>query len=168
MTLRMVAGLWFAVLLPGWCAAQPAAVILVRHAERDGANDALTPAGHARAKALARLFKDAKVEVIVHSTTARTKDTAAPLAAQSGITPLAVSNEKLNQHVRDVTAAILAAANKDKVVLYVGHSDTVGLVMNKLGCAGDLAIPLDEFDNLFLVVPKAPTPVVVRLRYPKE
>ena len=64
-------------------------VILVRHAERQasGADPSLTAAGKRRASLLATMFAGSGVTAIFTSDAARTKETAAPLAAKLGADP---------------------------------------------------------------------------------
>ena len=59
--------------------AEPALVIIVRHAERasePAADPALTPAGERRAEALATALADARIGTILTTTYRRTRDTA--------------------------------------------------------------------------------------------
>src|SRR3954470_16086169 len=85
--LRLVAVLVLAG-VPSAAQAQKA-VILVRHADRDpNAPDSLTDEGRARAKALARVLRDAGVTAIVTSDTNRARETAEPTARQlANVTP---------------------------------------------------------------------------------
>ena len=50
-------------------------------------------------------------------------------------------------------------------MLYVGHSDTLGPLLKKLGHEGEFALGDDQYGNLLVVVPAAAKPVVVRLHY---
>lgn len=60
-------------------------VIVVRHAERDpGLDPPLLPEGEARAAALATVLADSPVDVIYATNLIRNRQTAEPLAAQSG------------------------------------------------------------------------------------
>ena len=66
--------------------ASPTTVIVVRHADRDGQNDALTPGGSARAHELVHVASKAGVSAIYCTKTVRTRKTAEPLAAKLGLT----------------------------------------------------------------------------------
>lgn len=146
--------------------AQPV-VILVRHAERADAGQAaagttssdpdLSPAGHARAEALARLLKDATITAIYTTELKRTRQTAAPLARVTGLKPSIVPAAQSADLVRAITQAT-------GVVLVVGHSNTVPELIARLGCKEPVTIGDEEFDNLFVLVRGAP-PTLLRLRY---
>lgn len=147
------------------------AVFVVRHAEKaSDANEASVPlsaAGTARAQKLAAMLKDAGVTAIYSTDTVRTKTTAEPLAAarnlaiqtydfatvggKPDLSPLA---EKLRrEHARDV-------------VLVVGHSNTIGPLLSALGCRESVSIAGDEYDNLFVVMPRgSESPLLLRLRF---
>src|ERR1035437_1169744 len=82
-----------AMIPPGLALGAPAVVILVRHAERDGAmadDPVLTPAGRLRAAELARVVATwkaagATVKALFASEAKRTQQTLAPLAAATGV-----------------------------------------------------------------------------------
>jgi phosphohistidine phosphatase SixA len=144
------------------------AVFVVRHAEREGEDvDALSEAGKARAKALGELLKTAGVTLVVHSTTDRTRDTAQPLiSAERPIVgrPVVKVINTGDSHVEDAYVAIRQAGEK-AVVLYVGHSNTVGPLLKKLGHTAEVKLDEKDYGDLFLVVPKEPAPVVLRMRF---
>jgi phosphohistidine phosphatase SixA len=138
-------------------------VFLVRHADRDtNGADALTPKGHARAAALAEVLKNVSVTIVVRSDTDRTKETAAPTVK------MAKAVEKVigvgNAHVKEAYDAIRAAGAK-AIVLYVGHSDTLGPLMNRLGHRGEVTLAHGDYGDLFVLVPMDPEPIVLRLRF---
>jgi len=149
--------------LPAAASAQQA-VYLVRHADRDpNAPDALTDAGRARAQALARVLKDTGLTVVVRSDTLRTRDTAAPVVKAGHLA------EKVSppdaRHVQAAHHAICAAGPR-AVVLYVGHSDTIGPLLNKLGYPGRVSFEDDEYGNLWILLPQASgPPSLLRLHY---
>jgi broad specificity phosphatase PhoE len=154
-------------LIPALASAQKM-VILTRHAERaDGqatmstpsgtpADPKLSAAGEARAQKLATMLADAGIAAMFTTEFARTKDTAAPLAAALKQTP-------------EVVAAAQTAALIDKIkthandtVLVVGHSNSVPAIIKALG-GPDVAIGDAEYDNLFIYVPATKT--LTRIRY---
>ena len=62
--------------------------------------------------------------------------------------------------------ARLRALGPHARVLVVGHSDTVPKILGGLGSTEPVTIAPDEYDNLFIVLPRGATaPTVVRLRY---
>lgn len=147
--------------------AEPALVILVRHAERasePAADPALTPAGERRAEALATALADARIGTILTTTYRRTRDTARPLAMRLGIEPqaVAVRSGGPDTHIQDVVAAVRRASGN---VLVVGHSNTVTAIVAALG--GPAWPPLCDtsFGQAFAVQPNGAQTAVLRLRY---
>jgi 2,3-bisphosphoglycerate-dependent phosphoglycerate mutase len=142
-------------------------VFLVRHAERAdagmaaakmaGADPELSDAGKARAAALAALLKDAKISAIFTTEYKRTRDTAQPLAAATGVAAAAIDSKDAAGLIDKVKAS---AGN----VLVVGHSNTVPEIIKALGVGEPVAIPDDQFDNLFVVI-RGARPTLLRLHY---
>ena len=139
------------------------AVIVVRHAERlDSSTDSpLSAAGEQRAQALARTASRAGVTAIFVTQFQRTQKTAAPLAAQLKLTPMV--------ETANTTAPLVERIRRDHandVVLIVGHSNTVPEIIKGFGATQPVTIQDDEFDALFVLVPRgADGPSVVRLQY---
>lgn len=133
-------------------------IFVVRHAERASTTDSDSPlndVGRERARALADALGAAGVDAIYTSQFVRTRDTAAPLAERLGmeITVHQVSNAETSS--REVASRVLAE-HPGGTVLIVGHSNTVPLIVEALG--GDDVGPLEDsdYDNLFIVVVRAP------------
>jgi broad specificity phosphatase PhoE len=139
------------------------AVFLVRHADRlnDSEDTPLSKAGEARAQLLARMLKDAGITAIYTSQFQRTIKTAEPLARTLKINPVSIpaaDREGLFRRIR--------ADNRDGVVLIVGHDSSVPAMLKLLGHPVDIAIAPNEYDNLFMLVPKdTGPPTVLRIRY---
>lgn len=133
-------------------------VFLVRHAEKgEGRDPDLTAVGHARAKALAALLRDADVRTVYSTAYARTQQTAAPLAARLGLEVQAYDPRALG-----ALAEQLRQAGGTHVV--VGHSNTTPAMVRQLG--GNPDPPIDEkteFDRLE-VVTIGPDGVVTSVR----
>lgn len=129
----VILGLLAAVLFSASLAAADQ-VILVRHAEKaaDGSADPpLTAAGQQRAEALAAALADAGLGGIVVSQFQRTRDTAAPLARQTGLPVQVVpAGADLPAHVDAVVAALEAGQG---TFLVVGHSNTLSPILARLG-----------------------------------
>jgi broad specificity phosphatase PhoE len=117
-------------------------VYLVRHAEKlEGwpaereldALQPLSPAGSARADALASRLKDAGIAAVYTSRTTRTLQTALPLAKAGGLS-LAAEDATIRP---DEMAAFLARLRErhaaDRAVLIVGHSNTIPELLVRLG-----------------------------------
>jgi broad specificity phosphatase PhoE len=139
------------------------AVFVVRHAERlDASSDSpLSSEGNARAAGLAAQLRDARITSIFVTQFARTADTAKPLADRLGLALQRVPAAQTPDLI-----ARLRALGPDARVLVVGHSDTVPKILNALGSTQLVTIGSDEYDNLFVVLPRAAAaPTVLRLRY---
>jgi broad specificity phosphatase PhoE len=137
------------------------AVLVVRHGEKiSDTDERLTEAGRARAERLAKMLKDAGVTAIYSTDTERTRDTVKPLASALGLEVVIYdkADGKLIERIRSEQPA--------GVVLVAGHSNTIPDLLKALGCPGEFKIAPDEFDNLFVVVPKpAGATTLIRLRY---
>lgn len=142
-------------------------VIVVRHGERaaePAADPILTPAGSARADALAELVKDAGVKAVVSTQFQRTRLTVAPTAAKLGLTAQ-VMDARAPGHARMVADSVLAK-HRGQVVLVAGHSNTVPDIVAAFGAPKPADICDAGYDNLFIVTVPASGPAsVVRLRY---
>ncbi|MBI3789961.1 MAG: histidine phosphatase family protein [Gemmatimonadetes bacterium] len=107
----------------------------MRHAEKAAqpADDPpLTPAGVARANALAAALADAGVRSILTTQLLRTRETGRPLAAKLGIAPQVVGvTRAAREHARAVADAV--REQPAGAVLVVGHSNTVPLIIEALG-----------------------------------
>jgi broad specificity phosphatase PhoE len=162
------------VLAPAAASAQQS-IIIVRHAERaDGEGDVrLSDAGRQRAERLATILKDAGITHIFVSDRRRTLETAQPVARARNISPsrMAIPERgrgKIEPSELQVRATLMAIAKlpRTAVVLVVGHSNTVPMFLTRLGYVPRIEIPDDEFDNVFVVTPRATrAPAVVRLRF---
>src|SRR5258705_13492021 len=100
-------------------------VIVVRHAEKaaePAADPPLTAAGEARAEALVSAVGSLPVTAIVSTDFARTRSTAAPLAARLGLTPEIV-DARAPDHARALAQGVLAR-HRGETVGVVGHSNT--------------------------------------------
>ncbi len=144
-------------------AAAQEAIFVVRHAERaDQSADArLSIEGERRATSLARTLEAAGITHVFTTDLRRTIDTAAPLAAARHLTPVQVT-------ARDVDALaqrVLALADSDRA-LVVGHSNTIPALLQRFGVADPGAIADDEYDNIFVVVPRPDrSSLLLRIKY---
>lgn len=134
-----------AVIYLYFCWGTQTTILLVRHADRQGSADALSPAGTARAQDLARVLEKSGISAIYTSEAARTQQTAAPTASVLGITPTAVSSAD----VAGLVAAI-RGSHAGQTVLVVGHSNTVPQIIAEFGGPA-VAIGETEYDNFFLL-----------------
>ena len=141
-------------------------VFLVRHTERewDGEDPPLTPAGEARAQALAQTLRDAGVTAIITTQWRRTRDTAKPLANLLKITPemVPVHDGKSQENIQEVAAAV--RRHKDETVLVVGHITVTG-VITALGGPRLPTICEPVFSQLFFFTPVLGENGLTRLLY---
>lgn len=127
-----------------WFCTSMTTIIFVRHADRDGQNDALTQLGEDRADELVHVAQKAGVSAIYHSGANRTEKTAEPLALSLGISminqpdPQATINDILNNH-------------RGETVLVAGHSNTVPQMITMAGGPTSGNIAGSEYDNLFVL-----------------
>lgn len=143
------------------------AVIIVRHAEQEqtggGMMDGdppLNEKGRLRAAALAEHLRDAGVDVIVTSQYLRARETVGPLSAALKLQPETV--------LKDDGAGLTRVLKKREsaTVLVVGHSDTIPGILTALGHPTSIDFPKTEFNNAWLVVPRAQgVPLVTRIRF---
>lgn len=141
-------------------------IFVVRHAERADAGTAgatmmandpeLSAAGRARAQSLAAALKDAKIAAIYTTEYKRTRQTAEPLAGALGIEVTVVP-------ARD-RAALVGKLKGGGNALVVGHSNTVGPIIEQLGVAEPVTLGDGDYDNLFVVV-RGEKPALVRLHF---
>jgi broad specificity phosphatase PhoE len=128
-------------------AEERATVFLVRHAEKasHGPDPELTDAGALRARALASLLRDAGLQAIHSTDYRRTRDTAAPLAAQLGLEVTIYDPEKLAALATDIR-------QRGGRCLVVGHSNTTPELVGLLGGEPGAAIDeKSEYDRLYVV-----------------
>ena len=136
----------------------PAAIFVVRHAEKDTIpheNPPLNSAGRARADSLAVALRDAGVTVIVTTQQYRTQQTVAPLAAALHITPISVpiDGTKPDEHVRAVAEAVRRSAHAGDVVLVADHQSTLPGIIAALGAPRPATMCDVEFSNLYVLLP---------------
>jgi 2,3-bisphosphoglycerate-dependent phosphoglycerate mutase len=130
-----------------WFRCGPATTFLiVRHADRNGSQDALSAAGLARAQEVIHTAEKAGVVAIYRSDTNRARDTAAPLAAALGLTPIVYP-------ANDTAALVnqIFSDHRGSTVVVVGHSNTVPQIIAAAGGPSLANIDDLEFDNLFIL-----------------
>ena len=156
------AGLAVALTLAAPAFAQKA-IVVVRHAEKVDESDdpLLSPAGTARAQALARILRSLEVKAIYVTQYQRTSLTAAPLATATGLEPIQIHSDASTELVER-----MKKEHPREVVLTVGHSNSVPRILALLGATEPVEIAHDEYDSLFIAVPQGSgPPTVLRLRF---
>ena len=141
---------------------KPLVVFLVRHAEKvDSSEDPeLSPAGHERSAILAGLLCSAEIEYVHSSDYTRTRETAAPTAAQHGL-------ELELYDPRDLPVLVGELRETGGRHLVVGHNTTTPALVELLG--GGIESVIDEegeYDRLYIVTTgKDGSASVAMLRY---
>jgi broad specificity phosphatase PhoE len=130
--------------------AVPAAALdnlyLVRHAEKsegwpqERELDAfwpLSPAGQVRAEFLASRLENSNIAAVYTSRTSRTLMTGLPLANRVRI-PISANDDSIVQDkIESFLSAVRGKHSSDKAVLIVGHSNTIPLLLMRLGAKPD-------------------------------
>jgi 2,3-bisphosphoglycerate-dependent phosphoglycerate mutase len=142
--------------------------IVLRHAEKEstGTDPNLDSDGVLRAGELKRILNSISINAIYSTPFNRTKQTVQPLAAAKGIT---ISEYPTTKPYAQLVSEI-AAANRGKVAVIVGHSNTVPEILKELSHNSfNVSIGENQYDHLFIVsLPDSLSPVVTPLKYGKE
>lgn len=148
----LLRGLRRVVLLAGLCAATAWAqstVFVSRHEDRgpEEPDALLTPTGLCQAEALGYLLSKANIKHIYTTELTRTKQTAAPTARISGVTPVIVAQKDLP----GLIAKVKETLKDGESTLVVGHRSTVPKIVKAL--SGEAVEPLGsgEYTRLFAV-----------------
>lgn len=134
-----------------WWYCPATTVIVTRHAEKVDPSPLpdhqvpLNPAGEIRADTLAQVLARAGVTRIFVTEKLRTQQTAEPLAIQLGISAVTIPAADVDALIDEVHSW----GNRGRVILIVGHSDTVPVIVDRLG-GGTVAVG-DQFDNLYVL-----------------
>ena len=144
-------------------------MIFVRHAEKavvPAGDPSLSQAGRRRVAELTRQLVDADVvagiDAIYSTPFNRTRETAQPLAD--------ALNLPINAYDASDTEEILETIlkqHKGKIILVVGHSNTVPVLIANLGASKKVPpIEEDEYDNIYVIsIPWFGKTKTIRLRY---
>lgn len=143
------------------------AVIIVRHGEKATTpkeNPPLSPAGEARARALADALRDAGVTTVITTEQRRTHDTGTPLLGALHAAPVVVPTSPDRQQHADAVAA--AARKAGGIVLVIDHQLTMPIIMAALGGPSVPTVCDVEFSNLYILLPADSTHMrLVRSHY---
>ena len=168
MTRRFFLALLFVLATGAQAAAQSKStvVILVRHAEKAAtpADDPpLTPAGAARAIALADALKGSSVSAVITTPLARTQQTALPLATLRNLNLEVVSLGPTNIHAQSVADAVRKHAGQ--TVLVVGHSNTLAAIIFALGGPPMPDLCDSQYSDMFTLVLDGPSTRMIHSTY---
>jgi broad specificity phosphatase PhoE len=128
--------------------------IVIRHAEREGEADKLSSTGLERAQVINQLGEILRVDSIYSTDTLRARSTVDALAISRGI-KLEIYSNPSGEWLNDIRRL-----NAGKVVLIVGHSNTVGVIAGQLANKPPFDTARDDYDSLF-VITTTESPVVV-------
>jgi phosphohistidine phosphatase SixA len=122
-------------------------IFVIRHADKvsDEPDALLSDAGHRRAECLAKVLADTDIQQIIVSDLQRTQQTAAPLAKQRHLQPVAIplsSPDKLTEAIKSGTAAN---------VLVVWHGTTLPGILGALGAPQVPPIAEPEYDRFYIL-----------------
>lgn len=146
-------------------------VIFVRHAEKAAVpvdDPGLSVIGQRRAAELARQLVDADVvpgvgvDAVYSTSYRRTVQTAQPVADALDLPVMAYDAADTEVFLEEVVREY-----KGKIILVVGHSDTVPQMIANMGASKSVPpIAEDEYDNIYLVsIPWFGKTKTIRLRY---
>ncbi|MEC9415369.1 MAG: phosphoglycerate mutase family protein [Pseudomonadota bacterium] len=144
-------------------------IIFVRHAEKDtsiSSDPSLTEAGKKRVFELTRQLKDADVvagvDAIYSTSFKRNIETVEPLAKTLNL-DIHIYEKNDYEKVLDE----ILDKYKGKIILVVGHSDTLPGLMAELGASKKVPnIADNEYDNIYIVsIPWFGKTKTIRLRY---
>lgn len=145
-------------------------MIFVRHAEKaliPVDDPGLSAAGQLRAAELARQLVDADVvagiDAIYSTSYRRTVETVQPVADALGLTIKRYSPDDNDEKVVDA----MVRDHKGKIILVVGHSNTVPALIGALGASKNVPpIAEMEYDNIYLIsIPWFGKTKTIRMRY---
>lgn len=148
-------------------------VIFVRHAEKAATpaeDPPLSPAGRERAEELRRQLVEADViagvDVIYSTPYRRTLETARPLADALDL-PIQRYDPEPEEYEEFMDRVV--REHKGKIILIVGHSDTLPELIAEMGASKKVPpIADNEYDNIYIIsIPWFGKTKTIRLRYGK-
>ena len=161
----------FVVALVIWLlvSASTTTIIVMRHGEKAALpvdDPALSPAGEARAQALAKILGEApaefRIQGIFVSEFRRTQDTVRPLANRLGVAVIVVPAADIS-----LVAKRARGEYRGGHVLIVGHSNTVPEIVEKLSGHKIAAMAESEYGVVYVVaLPRFSRASVTRLDFP--
>jgi broad specificity phosphatase PhoE len=136
-----------ALLLPVLASAAPTIIYLTRHAEKtlEKTDPPLTQSGQARARNIATVLHKAGIGRIFSTSTARTRQTAAPLAEALAL-PVQIYDPAHSAVLREKIVKQPGAS------LVVGHSNTVPDLVRLFGGRPGADIGDDEYERLYQLI----------------
>lgn len=154
--MRRIAAALLALFAAGAASAQtpaaPSDIYVMRHLNTpEGERDPdLLPEGRRTAETLVAWFGDRPLRAIYVSDYRRTRQTAAPLAARRGLTPVVYDPA-------DTPALVTRVRAEGGPVLIVGHSNTVPDIVAQLGGTRPEPLTHPDFGDVWMVSPGGAT-----------
>ena len=137
-----------------------APIYLIRHAEKgDGDDPPLTTFGRQRAALWAEMLSEAELALVVSSTAARTRETAALIAEA-----LVLPHEEFPAQDTASVIDLIGFDYEGEAILVVAHTETLGALMRGLGASETPEVSQENFDRLFVLWPDSGE--IVELRMP--
>ena len=143
-------------------------VVIVRHGEKSAPSGDvdLSPAGQARAQALAHSLAGARLALVLTTPLKRTQQTGLPAAQAAGVTVVPVVLDGGDAAHAQRVAAQARKAPADATVLIVGHSNTVANIARALGDPAPETLTDCDYDKMTIIQFDGPAaPKVIHTRY---
>jgi broad specificity phosphatase PhoE len=143
-------------------------VVIVRHGEKaaPSGDPDLSPAGQARAQALAQSLAGARLALVLATPLKRTQQTGLPAAQAAGVVVVPVVFDGGDAAHAQRVAAQARKAPADATVLIVGHSNTVADIARALGDPAPETLTDCDYDKMTIIQFDAPAaPKVIHTRY---
>ncbi len=154
--------------IPSFISDTTTTFIIVRHAEKEaaGTDPNLTADGQLRANELRRVLANIPVTAIYSTPYNRTRQTVQPLAMAKSIT---ITDYPTSKPYAQLVSEI-KAANRGKVVVIVGHSNTVPDILKTISNnTFVITISDTQYDNLFIAaLPDNLSATINHLKYGVE
>ena len=143
-------------------------VVIVRHGEKAAqkGDPDLSPAGQARAQALAQSLAGARLALVLVTPLKRTQQTGLPAAQAAGVPVLPVVFDGGDTAHAQRVAAQARKAPVDATVLIVGHSNTFADIARALGDPAPETLTDCDYDKMTIIQFDGPAaPKVIHTRY---
>lgn len=138
----------------------PTTFYIVRHADREGSEDALTEAGNKRAEALREFMIKQGVGAVYSTKTKRTQATAKPTANAA-----AMEIAEYPAQPNNLWFTNTLKKHPGQAVLIVGHSNTIVPIANGFGGRIKHEVGHDDYHDMFIVRVHGGLGQTVRINY---
>ena len=126
-----------------------ATIILVRHAEKDtGNNPVLNAIGHSRSGYLLSALRDNDVKKIFVTQYRRTQQTADSLRLRMKVDTIHYNADATGE---GLIKMLEKHRIKNQKILIIGHSNTIPVLIGRLGISKPVTLKDDEYDTIYLI-----------------